>query len=424
LRNVCRRSSQHCRHFETSAQPYPRADDSYILGLCTGSIAAAAISASSSLSELLPLAVQAVLISARTGLCAAAMRDRIETSASARAGSWSAAIGGMDAATATTAIEEFCKTHVLAQSRKPWLASISTQSVTIAGPPLVLDQLLACPGFANVKSRRLPVLVPSHTPRLFTPGDIDSILETTPSTTWSTYSARVPLISGATGTLSWASNYRALMEQAVDQCLVAPLEFRLVEQEFPRMLQSRGVSSLTLVPVGTSMDRPLSAALKSHIPDVTMEKLSIRTDTFSHRPSGAKGKIAVVSMSGRFPESQSTDSFWDLLYQGLDVVKEVPKRRWDVATHVDPTGKARNKGATKWGCWLDFAGEFDPRFFSISPKEAPQMDPAQRMALMSTYEAMERGGIVPDTTPSTQRNRIGVFHGVTSNDWMVGRILE
>lgn len=46
------------------------------------------------------------------------------------------------------------------------------------------------------------------------------------------------------------------------------------------------------------------------------------------------------------------------------------------------------------------------------------MDPAQRMALMSTYEAMERGGIVPDTTPSTQRNRIGVFHGVTSNDWM------
>ncbi|KAK4981176.1 hypothetical protein LTR28_002473 [Elasticomyces elasticus] len=46
------------------------------------------------------------------------------------------------------------------------------------------------------------------------------------------------------------------------------------------------------------------------------------------------------------------------------------------------------------------------------------MDPAQRMALMSTYEAMERAGIVPDTTPSVQRDRIGVFHGVTSNDWM------
>ena len=352
------------------------------------------------------------------------MRDRIETSASARSGSWSAAIGGMDVATSSAAIEDFCKSNVLAQSRKPWIASTSTQSVTVSGPPLVLDQLLASPGFANVKSRRLPVLVPSHTSRLFTQEDITSILETTPSSTWSAYGAKISLISGATGTLSWASNYRALMEQAVDQCLVAPLEFRLVEQELPRVLQSRGVSSITLVPVGTSMDRPLSATLRSAIPDVNVEKLSTPTDHFSHRPSDGKGKIAIVSMSGRFPESQSTESFWDLLYQGLDVVKEVPKRRWDVETHVDPTGKARNKGATKWGCWLEFAGEFDPRFFSISPKEAPQMDPAQRMALMSTYEAMERGGIVPDTTPSTQRNRIGVFHGVTSNDWMVRHNLK
>ena len=123
-------------------------------------------------------------------------------------------------------------------------------------------------------------------------------------------------------------------------------------------------------------------------------------------------------MSGRFPEAQHTDDFWDVLYKGIDTCKEVPLRRWDVKTHVDDTGKARNKGGTRWGCWLDFTAEFDPRFFSISPKEAPQMDPAQRMSLMSTWEALERAGIVPDTTPSTQRNRIGVFHGVTSNDWM------
>jgi noranthrone synthase len=34
-------------------------------------------------------------------------------------------------------------------------------------------------------------------------------------------------------------------------------------------------------------------------------------------------------------------------------------------------------------------GLFDARFFSISPKEAPQVEPAQRFALMTTYEAME-----------------------------------
>ncbi|EHL03829.1 putative sterigmatocystin biosynthesis polyketide synthase [Glarea lozoyensis 74030] len=123
-------------------------------------------------------------------------------------------------------------------------------------------------------------------------------------------------------------------------------------------------------------------------------------------------------MSGRFPEAQSPEAFWDILYKGLDVCKKVPLKRWNVDTHVDPSGKAHNKGATPWGCWLDFAGEFDPRFFSISPKEAPQMDPAQRMALMATFEAMESAGMVPGTTPSTQLDRVGVFHGVTSNDWM------
>ncbi|KOS19517.1 Noranthrone synthase [Escovopsis weberi] len=34
------------------------------------------------------------------------------------------------------------------------------------------------------------------------------------------------------------------------------------------------------------------------------------------------------------------------------------------------------------------------------------------------YEAIEQAGLVPDATPSTRRDRVGVFYGVTSNDWM------
>ena len=56
-------------------------------------------------------------------------------------------------------------------------------------------------------------------------------------------------------------------------------------------------------------------------------------------------------------------------------------------------------------------------FFNLSPREAENTDPAQRLALMSAYEAMEMAGLVPDRTPSTQRDRIGVFFGVTSDDW-------
>ncbi|KAF4953245.1 hypothetical protein FSARC_12439 [Fusarium sarcochroum] len=46
-----------------------------------------------------------------------------------------------------------------------------------------------------------------------------------------------------------------------------------------------------------------------------------------------------------------------------------------------------------------------------------QTDPAQRLALLTAYEALEMAGIVPDRTPSTQRSRVGVYYGTTSNDW-------
>lgn len=96
----------------------------------------------------------------------------------------------------------------------------------------------------------------------------------------------------------------------------------------------------------------------------------------------------------------------------------VPPSRWDARTHVDSTGKRKNTSATPFGCWLDRPELFDSRFFNISPREAPQVDPAQRIALLTAYEAIERAGIVPGASPSTQKDRVGVFYGVTSNDWM------
>lgn len=54
----------------------------------------------------------------------------------------------------------------------------------------------------------------------------------------------------------------------------------------------------------------------------------------------------------------------------------------------------------------------------MSPREAPQVDPAQRLALLTAAEALEQAGIVADMTSSTKKNRVGVYFGSTSNDWM------
>jgi hypothetical protein len=100
------------REYDDVGKPYPRPDDSYVLGLCTGALAAAAVSSSSSLSELLPIAVQTVLISFRLGLCALGMRDRLELSEKDRTEPWSVVISDLEPQNAAAAIKDFCRTNV------------------------------------------------------------------------------------------------------------------------------------------------------------------------------------------------------------------------------------------------------------------------------------------------------------------------
>ena len=100
-----------------------------------------------------------------------------------------------------------------------------------------------------------------------------------------------------------------------------------------------------------------------------------------------------------------------------DCCYKVPKDRFNVDSHFDPTGKIRNTSHTPFGCFIDEPGLFDPRFFNMSPREATQTDPMHRLGLTSAYEALEMAGYVPNRTPSTRLERIGTFYGQTSDDW-------
>jgi acyl transferase domain-containing protein len=46
------------------------------------------------------------------------------------------------------------------------------------------------------------------------------------------------------------------------------------------------------------------------------------------------------------------------------------------------------------------------------------MDPQQRLVLMSALEALEDAGYAPDSTPSFQRERVGVYMGVATGDYV------
>ena len=137
----------------------------------------------------------------------------------------------------------------------------------------------------------------------------------------------------------------------------------------------------------------------------------------SSKIKGTNSDIAIVGMAGRFPDAADHEQFWDLLERGLDVHRTIPTDRYNATTHTDPTLQKKNTSHTPYGNFIKEPGLFDARFFHMSPREAAQTDPMQRLELTTAYEAMEMAGIVPGRTQSTKHDRVGTFYGMTSDDW-------
>jgi acyl transferase domain-containing protein len=310
---------------------------------------------------------------------------------------------------------------------RPFVSAYSHKGVTITAPPSVLAKLRLTPAFRGKKIVTLPVHVPSHAPHLFTSQDIDSVLDTTLTEAWASYYSQIPLVSCSTAKLLNPGSFGMVLRSAVDRSLRQPVHLDTIVEGLPEILLSSPINHISLISVGPRIEGSLSVALRNSINSnvshgsnkPTLEVITPKAldEESSRSPLQVTSKIAICGLGGRFPDADSPEALWNLLYQGRDVVAEVPPNRWDIKSHVDSTGKTKNTSSVPWGCWIRDPGLFDARFFGISPKEAPAIDPAQRIALMATQEAMDNAGIVVDSTPSTQKDRIGVYLGVSSNDW-------
>lgn len=125
--------------------------------------------------------------------------------------------------------------------------------------------------------------------------------------------------------------------------------------------------------------------------------------------------IAIIGMGCRFPGgANDADSFWSLLRDGVDTVREVPKARWNVDAYYDPDPDAVGKAYVRWGAFLDEFDRFDPQFFGIAPREAAGMDPQQRLLLEVAWEAFEDAAVSPEQASGTAT---GVFVGINSMDY-------
>lgn len=90
---------------------YPNTCDTHLVGLCTGAFAAASVGCARSLVELVPVAVQSIIVAFRTGLYAGKIANSIEPTATASR-EWSMLVPGMDSQVVEDALQQFAATKV------------------------------------------------------------------------------------------------------------------------------------------------------------------------------------------------------------------------------------------------------------------------------------------------------------------------
>ena len=125
--------------------------------------------------------------------------------------------------------------------------------------------------------------------------------------------------------------------------------------------------------------------------------------------------IAIIGISGRFPQSKNLEQFWKHLKNGDNLITEIPLEKWNNDAYFSSDVSAIGKTYSKWIGSLSGVDKFDPLFFNISPKEAKFMDPQHRLVLEESWNAIENAGYAPN---SLSNFNCGVFMGVGTGDYL------
>lgn len=266
----------------------------------------------------------------------------------------------------------------------------------ISGPPSILDDLTRSPVFKGLKVQRAPIHGPYHAPHLYSPDQAADIAASARDLKIEAF-ARQSVIFSGDGHVTEGPDFGACITAAVEQILRRPICWDSILGQLLEHLKNTQQASLEVTTIGTKAEHAVFNALQrseigAYIHSTPNESNS--TELPHHQElDGGRRKLAIVGISGRFPGADDVEAFWKLLEEGLDVHKPVPELRWPAESHVDGSGSRKNTSATPFGCWLDSADMFDSKFFNISPREAAQIDPAQRLAMMTAFEAIEQVSI-------------------------------
>jgi acyl transferase domain-containing protein/acyl carrier protein len=181
--------------------------------------------------------------------------------------------------------------------------------------------------------------------------------------------------------------------------------FLLLENEFGKNLH---------ISPTVAYDYPTISKQSRYI-DLLLGKTS--QDPIKNKKIAIHEPIAIIGMSCRFPGGINTpEDYWQALITGKNLIEDVPPSRWNIDEYYDPDRNVPGKIVSRKGGFITDHDKFDAEFFRISTREAKFVDPNQRVALETTWHALENAGIIPD---SLQESATGVFLGSMFHDYEV-----
>ncbi|NTX13823.1 amino acid adenylation domain-containing protein [Myxococcus sp. CA056] len=128
--------------------------------------------------------------------------------------------------------------------------------------------------------------------------------------------------------------------------------------------------------------------------------------------------VAIIAMSGRFPQAATLEQFWDNLRRGVEA-RTVFTDEELLADGADPA-RIHQPGYVRAGFVLEDVDRFDAGFFDFSPRDAEVLDPQHRVFLECCWEALERAGYAS----RAYRGQISVFGGAGASSYLYSNLLS
>ncbi|WP_258042491.1 non-ribosomal peptide synthetase [Paenibacillus sp. UNC499MF] len=134
------------------------------------------------------------------------------------------------------------------------------------------------------------------------------------------------------------------------------------------------------------------------------------------------GDIAIIGMSGKFPQADNLQQFWTNISEGRDCIAPYgEKRRKDAEAFISHLNTEGRDLSMAEGGYLDEIDTFDYSFFKLTPREASLMDPNQRLFLQTVWSAIEDAGYGGSNLSG---RRVGVYVGFSKTSFEYERLLS